>query len=164
MEKSDGQDQSQPEHLQKYLPICSMTASKIEFIVCGWAVSCCKNISPQKLHIFVRNLLVNGNDVCHYCDRHLQIRDQSVLCWFAQTFHPIQFLAKIIVNLNHITYCIKCFHYAYNTVPVCLTSWQTKSEEQCILPCLQCNLYSIWLSVSSILAYVCKFKLKHIFL
>jgi len=35
MEKSDGQDQSQPEHLQKYLPICSMTAYKFEFIVCG---------------------------------------------------------------------------------------------------------------------------------
>lgn len=145
MAKSDGQDQSQPEQLQIYLPICSMTASKTEFIVCGSAVSCHTNISPQKLHIFVSNLLVNGNDVCNYCDRHLQIWDQSVLCWFAQTFHAIQFPAKFMVNLNHITCCIKCFHYTYNIVPVCMTSWQTKSKEQCILPCLQCNLYSIWL-------------------
>ena len=80
MAESDDQDQSQPKHLQIYLPICSTTASKIEFIVCGCAVSCCKNISPPKLHIFVRNLLVHGNDVCDYWDRHLQIQGQSVLC------------------------------------------------------------------------------------
>ena len=135
----------------KYVPT---RASKTEFIVCGWAVSCCKNISPQKLHITVSNLLVNGNDVCNYCDRHLQIRDQSGLCWFDQTFHAIQFLAKFTVNLNHITCCIKCFHYTHNTVPVCMTSWQSLKSNAFSHAYSATYIAYDW-SVSSILAYVC---------
>ena len=163
MAESDGPNQSQPEHLQKCLPLCSTTASKTEFIVYGWAASHCKNISPQKLHIFVRNLLVNGNDVCDYCGKHLQIWDQSVLCWLAQTSHAIQFLAKITVNLSHITCCIKSVHYTHNTVPVCMTFCQTKSEEHRILPCLQCNLYSIWLICVKHSGLCLQLQLKHIF-